>query len=123
MKKIVTAFFVLLAVMLQVFVPVATVSAGPVDVFNGACSGSSSSLCKDSGSGLFSVIKSVVQVLLIVGGIIAVIMIIVGGIRFMTSNGDQGKIKSAKDTVLYAIIGLVVTLAAFAIVTWVVGKF
>jgi hypothetical protein len=60
--------------------------------------------------------------MLIIGGIIAVIMIILGGIRYTTSNGDQAGVKAAKDTILYAIVGLVVTISGYAIVTWVVGK-
>jgi hypothetical protein len=61
-------------------------------------------------------------VLLVAAGIISVIMIIVGGIKYSTSSGDQAKIKSAKDTVLYAVVGLVVAIASFMIVTYVVAN-
>ena len=47
------------------------------------------------------------------------IVVIVGGIGYMTSTGDVGKAKKAKDTILYGIIGLVVALLAFAIVNFV----
>lgn len=53
-------------------------------------------------------------------GLICVVMIIVGGIRYMTSQGDSGTIAKAKNTILYAIIGLVVTLFAFVIVNFVI---
>lgn len=68
-------------------------------------------------------IKTIVNILLFVLGAIAVIMIVIGGIRYTTSNGDSGNIKSAKDTILYAVVGLVVAIMAYAIVNFVVGAF
>jgi hypothetical protein len=68
-------------------------------------------------------IKTVVNVLLFVLGAIAVIMIIIGGIRYSTSNGDANATKSAKDTILYAVIGLIVAILAYAIVNFVLGAF
>lgn len=124
MKKLFLALLPLAAAAALLLVPFYSVSASPVDVFQGACSGSSdTAICKDSsGSGLFGVIKSIIQVMLVISGIIAVIMIIVGGIRYSVSHGDQSHIKAAKDTILYSVVGLVVSIAAFAIVTWVIGR-
>lgn len=68
-------------------------------------------------------IKDIVNILLFILGAIAVIMIIIGGIRYTTSNGDAGSIKSAKDTILYAVVGLVVAILAYAIVNFVIGAF
>lgn len=51
-------------------------------------------------------------------GIVAVIMIILGGFVMMTSSGDPGKVKKGKDTILYGVIGLVIALLAFAIVNF-----
>ena len=48
-------------------------------------------------------------------------MIILGGISYATSQGDPGKVKKGKDTILYGIIGLVVALLAYAIVNFVLG--
>ena len=53
-------------------------------------------------------------------GIVAVIMIILGGFTMMTSSGDPGKVKNGKDTILYGVIGLVVALLAVVIVNFVV---
>lgn len=53
--------------------------------------------------------------------VVSVCFIIKGGIGYMTSTGDPGKIKSAKDTILYACIGLIVCALAFAIVNWAIG--
>ena len=54
-------------------------------------------------------------------GIIAVIMLIIGGIRYVTSGGDAKKVTDAKNTVLYAIIGLIISFLAFAIVNFVIS--
>lgn len=70
-----------------------------------------------------SLLTTVVNVLLFIIGAIAVIMIIIGGIRYVTSNGDQGTLKAAKDTILYAVVGLIVAIAAYAIVKWVISSF
>lgn len=64
------------------------------------------------------IINSVIAVL----GILAVIVIIIGGIQYMTSNGDSGKVKKAKDTILYGIIGLVIVILSAAIVNFVIAK-
>ncbi len=117
---------VMLFVALLFPVSLAAAAASPSDVFQnnpGCTSASGTNICGGtSGDGLFTVIKNIIQVLLIAGGVIAVIVIVVGGLRYMTSNGEQAQVKSAKDTILYAIIGLVVTMVAYAIVTWVVGR-
>ena len=68
-------------------------------------------------------IAQIINVLLFVIGAIAVIMIILGGIRYVLSNGDSSQITSAKNTVLYSVIGLVVALLAYAIVNFVVAQF
>ena len=55
-------------------------------------------------------------------GIVAVIVIILGGVQYMTSTGDAAKVKKAKDTILYGIIGLVICVLAFAIVNFVIAN-
>lgn len=74
---------------------------------------------KDMGSFL----KSITDTLLFVLGAGAVIMIVIGGIRYATSNGDQNTLTSAKNTILYAVIGLVLAIMAYAIVNFVVVRF
>ena len=55
-------------------------------------------------------------------GIVAVVVIIIGGVSYMTSSGDAGKVKKAKDTILYGVIGLVICVLAFAIVNFVINN-
>lgn len=73
--------------------------------------------------GVLAKVKDILNVVFLVVGILAVIMIIVGGVFMMISAGDPGKIKRAKDTIMYSVIGLIITLLAFAIVNFVVGMF
>ena len=66
------------------------------------------------------VFKQVTNTILYIVGIIAVVMLIVGGIKYLVSGGDAKKVTDAKNTVLYAIIGLVISFLAFAIVNFVI---
>ena len=67
-------------------------------------------------------ITTIVNVLSTVTGVIAVIMIIIAGYRYITSGGASDKVTSAKNTILYAIIGLVVVALAQVIVRFVLNK-
>ena len=66
-------------------------------------------------------IKNILNTVYLYVGIIATIVIIIGGVFYITSQGDAGKIARAKSTIIYAAIGLVITLLAFAITTFVTG--
>ncbi|OYX42853.1 hypothetical protein B7Y94_02840 [Candidatus Saccharibacteria bacterium 32-49-12] len=68
-------------------------------------------------------VTAVVNWLLFFVGVLAVIMLIWGGIKYATSAGDASKVTAAKNTILYAIIGLVIAILAYAIVSWVSGTF
>lgn len=65
-------------------------------------------------------ITDIINAVIAVLGIVAVVVIIIGGISYMTSSGDAGKVKKAKDTILYGVIGLVIVVLAFAIVNFVI---
>ena len=71
---------------------------------------------------LSTIIAKILNAVFVLLGIIAVVMIILGGISYATSQGDPGKVKKGKDTILYGIIGLIVALLAFAIVNFVLGS-
>ncbi len=75
-----------------------------------------------STTGNDSTVKKVVDFLLYIVGILSVIMLIWGGIRYTTSAGDAGKVTSAKNTILYALIGLIVAVLAYAIVQFVFSQ-
>lgn len=72
--------------------------------------------------GLTKVIKNILNIFSFVVGAISVIMIIIGGFRYITSGGDQKGVGDAKNTILYAIVGLVIVLFAQVIVKYVIGS-
>lgn len=66
--------------------------------------------------------NAIINVVIGVIGFVAVAFIIFGGVQYTTSAGDPGKVKKAKDTILYGIIGLVVSMLAYAIVNFVLAN-
>ncbi|MEX0668672.1 MAG: pilin [Candidatus Saccharimonadales bacterium] len=71
---------------------------------------------------IFTIFETVANTLLLLLGAIAVIMLIIGGIRYVVSQGDSSAIESARNTILYAIIGIVVAFLAYAAVNFVTGQ-
>ena len=109
--------------------------AAPVlakDPFGGvSCSGSaaSSALCSgksNSGTnpltGTNGLIHKVTLIIALLTGTVAVIIIIVGGFMYITSGGDPQKVGNAKNTILYAVVGLIIIVAAQTIITFVLSK-
>lgn len=76
----------------------------------------------EPGQKLNDIIRLVINIFSLIVGVIAVIMIIIGGLKYITSGGDSGNITSAKNTILYAIIGLVVVALAQFVVRFVLSK-
>ena len=66
-------------------------------------------------------LRSIFNVIFSLMGIVAVIVIILGGFHFLTSTGDPAKIKKGKDTILWGVVGLVVVLFSFAIVNFILN--
>jgi len=76
----------------------------------------------DENRTLFDAVPGAVTAIFSVVGIIAAAMIVFGGVRYSMSQGDPGKVKKAKDTIMYSVIGLVVTLLSYAIVAFILGN-
>lgn len=72
---------------------------------------------------LGSIITKGVNVFIFIIGAISVIMILVGALRYVVSGGNPQATKEAKDTILYAVIGLAIAIASVAIVKFVTGVF
>ena len=66
-------------------------------------------------------LSNIINTILYVAGVIAVAMLIIGGIRFMISRGDKDKVQKAKNTIVYAIIGLILVIFSYAIVNFIVS--
>lgn len=81
------------------------------------------SSCEEDGENSFSnIITKVINIFSILIGSISVIMIIIGGFRYIISGGDQNNVTAAKNTIMYAIIGLVVVLFSQVIVRFVLSN-
>lgn len=102
---------------------VAVPAVGAVDIYEGCNGISGSAVCasKDD-KDVNKLIKTVVDTLLFILGAVSVLVIIAAGIMYTTSGGDAAHVKRAKDMLMYAIIGLVVALLAYAIVNFVLTQ-
>lgn len=97
-------------------------AVGVWDACNGGTGGSA--VCADADkTEATTVVTNIINLLLFGLGIAAVGLIIHSGLKYVTSRGDAANVKSAKDTLLYAVIGLIVASLAFVIVNFVVGAF
>lgn len=101
------------------------------DIQDSLCSGTNLDLTggstncgnsNDSADNLNTLLTNIVNIFSAVVGVVAVIMIIVGGLRYITSGGDSNKVGSAKNTLIYAIIGLVIVALAQLIVHFVLNQ-
>ena len=94
-------------------------AAGTADISNCNSSGNG-----DSASTNFAgkIASNVVNVFSLIIGVVAVIMIMVGGFRYIVSNGDSNSLKGAKDTILYALVGVVIALFAQVIARFVLAN-
>lgn len=79
-----------------------------------------SSLPRVSPNGVW--IQKILQVVFVLAGAIAVIIVAIAGMNYVLSSGDPQKTAKAKDTILYAVIGLAISILSFSIVTFVIGK-
>lgn len=108
-------------------VPASTVAADCNTSDLGIQSGADCGQGKDQPANLFngndSMFKKVTNVLLFLVGAVSVIMLIFGGIRYVVSGGDSTAVQNAKNTILYAIVGIVVAILAYAVVNFVISSF
>jgi hypothetical protein len=73
--------------------------------------------------GSTGILTTVTNVMLFVVGAISVIMVIIGGFRYVISGGNSSNITTAKNTILYAVVGLIIAIMAYALVNFVIGSF
>jgi ABC-type Fe3+ transport system permease subunit len=124
-KKLIAIFAAFALAFTALLVPIVptTVSAAPGDsaIQDGIDDAKGAGVPDELFGGEGSIFTTVVNVLLFIIGAICVIMLIWGGIRYTTSAGNAASVTAAKNTIMYAIIGLVIAFLAFAIVNWVLG--
>jgi len=84
---------------------------------------SNSLICKDRNENINSTITTVINIILYFLGAISVLVIIFAGILYVMSGGDANSVTKAKNTLLYAVVGLIVAMLAYAIVNFVLTTF
>ena len=112
-----------LALGVSLVAPVVQPTAVHAQADGGLAGGATSAKGDDQQTDLFGdngVFKIITNVLLFLIGAVSVIMLIIGGIRYVVSGGDSAAITSAKNTILYAVIGIVVAILAYALVNFVI---
>jgi hypothetical protein len=96
------------------------------DAAQQACSGAQlddkAGACATGEDKLEGIIKAALNILSIAAGVAAVIMIVIAGIRYVTSQGDSAGISGAKNTIIYAVVGLVIVALAQIIVKFVIDE-
>lgn len=126
MKRLKLMIAAALIAVVGTFALVPVSSVGALDPLGDVCSDGSNNdteVCKHQDEDAGSLINTLVNVLLFLAGTLSVIMIIVSGIWYITSGGDASKVTRAKNTLMYSIIGLVLSFIAYAVVYWVLGIF
>lgn len=76
----------------------------------------------EAAANLTDVVINIINGVIGVLALVAVIVVVIGGVNYMTSAGDAGKVQKAKNTILYAVIGLTICVLAFAIVNFVISR-
>lgn len=130
MKKLtnkINAWIISLSLALVPLAIPASSYAAPPDIQQGLEQGSCLSTdqsCDVSGAEgtVNDIIATVINIFSLIVGVVSVIMIIVGGLKYITSGGDSGNVSGAKNTILYAIVGLVIVALAQVIVKFVLNK-
>lgn len=102
----------------QVPSTVASIDSSKQEVCQGAGIGASCA----GGGGVNRIVKTAITLLSIVVGIAAVVMVIISGLKYITSGGDTQKVAGAKSALIYAIVGLAIVALAQVIVHFVLGK-
>lgn len=125
-KNTVLAVLAVPVLALGVSVWIAPQASAVCDINSGISGAADCAKSEDQPADLFGtggVFQTITDVLLFVIGAVSVIMLILGGIRYTISQGDSAAVTAAKNTILYAIIGLVVAILAYAAVHFVIGSF
>ena len=79
--------------------------------------------CSTEGPSVVQIVQQIADVLVFIVGAVAVIMLIIGGIRYTVSQGDQAAIAGAKNTILYSIVGVIVAFVSYAAVHFIITAF
>jgi hypothetical protein len=122
MKRLLTALSLLIMLIAPTLAPALAVADTPQqEVCRGIGLTTANGSCGDSGAQFAATVTTIINLLLIIIGVVAVVVIIVAGFNFITSGGDSNKVATARNSIVYALIGLVVVVLAEVIVHFVIG--
>lgn len=131
MNRIIKQILIASTALCVLIAPVALVSVvgAQSDIERNLCAGANLNVndtsCADTSGApdqINNMIALVINIFSIVVGVVSVIMIIIGGLKYITSGGESGNVSGAKNTILYAIIGLVIVALAQVIVNFVLSR-
>jgi len=130
LRKLALTITLLVSMALPVAVPVAVHAAEGIQ--QNLCAGANLDVNSNCNSGgitdaqaqqkINDILHTIINIFSLVVGVVSVIMIIFGGLKYITSGGDSGNVSGAKNTIIYAIIGIIVVALAQFIVRFVLTK-
>lgn len=131
MPKLLKSLVAATLVLLSTFALPVQFAGAQADFFRGCESAPNTEFCKQTAReksrnrilGSDGILTRVARYITFVTGAISVILVIVGGLRYVISGGDSNGIKTAKDTIIYALVGLVISIFAYAIAAFVLSRF
>jgi hypothetical protein len=125
-KEIITSLLVSCMLVVPVFAVVGVASAQPSieeGLDQGTCLSTNVTECgEDPDTKINTIIETIINIFSLVVGVVSVIMIIIGGFKYITSGGEPGSVGGAKNTILFAIVGLVIVALAQVIVRFVLNR-
>ncbi|MEI6237338.1 MAG: pilin [Candidatus Saccharibacteria bacterium] len=130
LKLFIAGIFIAVISFIAVGVLTAVATYAQADIQNNLCMGANLSsdvstcaeITEGSGNSINSMVATIINIFSWIVGVICVIMIIYGGFRYVTAGGDSARVGDAKNTILYAIVGLVIVALAQVIVKFVLSK-
>jgi cytochrome bd-type quinol oxidase subunit 2 len=133
-KRLLLSTAAVMGLLIPVMVPAVARAQTTGDIGKNFCQGADITLGTGTGAAatcdtadaetkVNTTVKNALNLFSAVVGILSVVMIIIGGVKYITSGGESGKVTSAKDSILFAVVGLIVVALAQLIVRFVLQRF
>ena len=130
LKKVLLTLSVAASALVPAMVPVAV--HGAEGIQQNLCAGANLDANTDCNTGgitdqeaqnrINRILRNVINFFSLIVGVVSVIMIIYGGLKYITSGGDSGNVSGAKNTIIYALIGIVIVALSQFLVRFVLSK-
>lgn len=120
MKRFILSLLAVVVLSVSVFGIAASPQPAYASAKDQVCSGVGG--CDESPTQITSTVRNIVNLLSAIIGVVSVVVIVIAGFKYVTSAGDSSKIASAKNTLIYAIVGLIIVAMSQAIVRFVLQR-